>query len=153
MVDINIVLCLRFKLHLRPRSMESQATLQELDLRPLPPGKTVVDVFGDFLGYLFSCAKRYIIESHPNGDSLWRSVEDELEVVLSHPNGWEGAQQGKMRQAAINAGIVPDSPAGKARVHFVTEGEASVQYCVGLGLASGTTRVGILPCFSLYSSY
>ena len=121
--------------------MDGDDRLKDLELRPLPNGKTVIEVFGDFLKYLFSCAKTYIIDSHPNGDSLWRSVEDEIEVVLSHPNGWEGSQQGKMREAAVKAGIVPDNATGRGRVHFVTEGEASVQYCVGLGMASGSIKV------------
>lgn len=56
----------------------------------LPKGKSVIDVFGDFLKYLANCARSYIIETHPNGNSLWASVEDQIEVVLSHPNGWEG---------------------------------------------------------------
>lgn len=62
---------------------------------------TVVQVFADFLAYLFQCAKTYIIETHPNGASLWESFDDRIDVVLSHPNGWEGPQQAQMRRAAI----------------------------------------------------
>ncbi|KAI0668088.1 hypothetical protein C8Q78DRAFT_1048352 [Trametes maxima] len=39
-----------------------------------------------------------------------------------------------MRQAAVMAGLVPDTPAGHARVHFVTEGEASLNFCIRNGL-------------------
>ncbi|GJE90679.1 HSP70 family protein [Phanerochaete sordida] len=130
-----------FKLHLRPNALESDG-LRAADLRPLPPGKTVVEVFGDFLMYLFDCTKKYIIETHPNGASLWSSVQDRIEIVLSHPNGWEGSQQGKMRQAAVYARLVPDTPDGHARVHFVTEGEASLLYCVDNGLAANVIRDG-----------
>ena len=94
--------------------------------RLLPLKKAVTDVLSDFLAYLFACAKKYITESHPSGDSLWQTARNSMEVVLSHPNGWEGLQQSKMRQAAVGAGIVPDTPAGRSRVHFVTEGEASI---------------------------
>lgn len=110
-------------------------------MKPLPLGHTVVQVFGDFLAYLFRCAKKFITETHPNGNSLWNSLDDRIDFVLSHPNGWEGLQQGKMRQAAIHAGLVPDSDAGHSRVHFVTEGEASLHYCIHSGLASNVIKV------------
>ena len=104
----------------------------------------MTDVLSDFLAYLFACAKKYITESHPNGDSLWQSARDSMEVVLSHPNGWEGLQQSKMRQAAVGAGIVPDTSAGHSRVHFVTEGEASIQYCATLGMGTGSLSVSAI---------
>ena len=115
--------------------------LRKADLRSLPPNKTVVHVFGDFLAYLFSCVKRYIEDTHPNGASVWSSLEQRIEFVLSHPNGWEGAQQGKMRQAAVHGKLIPDTTAGHARVHFVSEGEASLLYCLDNGLAADAIRV------------
>lgn len=118
--------------------------LRKGDLRPLPPNKTVVQVFGDFLAYLFQCAKQYVVDTHPNGASLWASVEQRIEFVLSHPNGWEGVQQGKMRQAAVHAKLFPDTPAGHARVHFVSEGEASLLYCKENGLAADAIQVSCL---------
>lgn len=60
---------------------------------------------------------------------------------MGQPNGWSGAQQAKMRQAAILAQIIPDTPAGRARLHFITEGEASLHYCVNSGLVSGSIKV------------
>ncbi|KAH9940112.1 uncharacterized protein BXZ73DRAFT_99109 [Epithele typhae] len=130
-----------FKLHLRPERLDA-GEIKRRDLPALPRGKTVVDVFADFLAYLFRCAKRYICETHANGDSLWSSLEDRIEFVLSHPNGWEGAQQGKMRQAAVIAGLVPQTPAGQARVHFITEGEASLNFCIQSGLTNETMQAG-----------
>ena len=115
--------------------------LQRADLPPLPQGKSAVAVFADFLTYLFTCAKKYITETHANGESLWTSLENRIEFVLSHPNGWEGLQQGKMRQAATMAGLVPNTPAGHARVHFVTEGEASLNFCIQKDLANETMQV------------
>jgi hypothetical protein len=109
--------------------------------KPLPPGKEVVSIFADFLRYLFACAKTYIIETRPNGASLWKSSVERMEIVLSHPNGWEGLQQGKMRQAAILAGLVPDNAAGHGRIHFVTEAEASMHYCIDKGLAANSLKV------------
>ena len=123
----------RFKLHLRPESV-STSTAVKKDLPPLPAGKSVVQVFAHFLKYMVACARKYIIESAANGRSLWNQVEREIAFVLAHPNGWEGSQQNKMRDAAVLAGLVPDTSAGRDRIHFVTEGEASVHYCVQKGL-------------------
>jgi hypothetical protein len=107
----------------------------------LPQGKSSVDVFGDFLGYLFRCTRVFIIDTHANGPALWKAVEKDIQFILSHPNGWEGSQQTKMRRAAIQAGLIPDTDEGKARVRFVTEGEASLHACVLSGLAADVLSV------------
>ncbi|KAG6889543.1 hypothetical protein C0992_004803 [Termitomyces sp. T32_za158] len=119
-----------FKLHMRPASMVDNTN----PLPPLPAGKSPVGVFADFMRYLFDCAKTYISEAHLNSSDLWKSVESKIEFVLAHPNGWEGAQQEQMREAAVLAGLIPDTPEGHARVQFVPEGEASLHFCVQSGL-------------------
>ena len=70
------------------------------------------------------------------GEIIWGRIEDEIEFVLAHPNGWEGPQQGQMRAAAVLAGLIPNTDNGRARIHFVTEGEASIHYCIQNGLLS-----------------
>ena len=108
---------------------------------PLPPNKTVLQVFADFLRYLNQCTRSYIQETHANGSCLWESLEHQIAYVLTHPNGWEGAQQSEMRRAAVIAGLVPDTEEGRSRVSFVTEGEASLNYCIQHGLISEMTKV------------
>ena len=100
-----------------------------------------MQVFGDYLGYLFRCAKNFIIDTHAGGASLWRAVEEDLRYILTHPNGWEGARQAKMQRAAVYGGLIPDTDAGKARIQFVTEGEASLHAYILSGLASETLTV------------
>lgn len=100
-----------------------------------------MDVFADFLAYLYKCAAAYIQDTYANGASLWDSVEEYIDFVLSHPNGWEGAQQNEMRKAAIQAGLVPDTATGHARLSFVTEGEASLHYAIQNGLPDAATKV------------
>lgn len=135
-----------FKLRLRPKSMKLK--MNGMRLSSLPRHKTSVDVFGDFLAYLFRCTKSFIIDTHANGQTLWHHVENSMEFVLSHPNGWEGAQQTKMRRAAVYGGLIPDTDQGRARIRFVTEGEASLHACVQSGLAadvlSNPSRHGFL---------
>ena len=125
----------RFKLHLTDRTANNN-----IAIRPLPLNKTVLEVFADFLEYLFKCASAYLEESY--GTGWWASVQYQVEFVLSHPNGWRGAQQEKMRRAAILAGLVPDTTAGHARLSFVTEGEASLHFAIHNGLPTGAINNG-----------
>ena len=74
---------------------------------PLPHGKSAVQVLGDFVCYLFGCARNYIIETHASGVSMWKSMENSIKFILTHPNGWEGSQH-----AAKIAGLIP----GKKKV-------------------------------------
>ncbi|KAG2129869.1 uncharacterized protein EDB93DRAFT_1095170 [Suillus bovinus] len=124
-----------WKLHLRPRTMASSHVTDQ-DIPALPQNKTAVQVLADFMHYLHQCAKKYIEDSHSTGADMLRSVEHTTEFVLSHPNGWEGPQQMQIRNAAIMAGLVPDTPEGWSRIHLVTEGEASLHYCLGSGLTA-----------------
>ncbi|KAK7472127.1 hypothetical protein VKT23_000249 [Stygiomarasmius scandens] len=120
-----------FKLHLRPENSESSSSVQTI--HPLPPNKSAVTVLSDFIRYLMQCTKSFIIQSMPDGASFWESVEDNIQFVLSHPNGWEGAQQSQMRRAAIQAGLISGSREDYGRIQFVTEGEASLHYCLNNG--------------------
>ena len=130
----------RFKLHLRSRVGAGKQLLEAIP--PLPLKKTVVDVLADFLAYLLGCASRFIQQTHSNGTTLWPSVKDEIDFVLSHPNGWEGAQQAEMRRAAVLAKLIPDTTAGHARLSFVTEGEASLHFAALNGLPVGVMKLG-----------
>ncbi|PPQ98997.1 hypothetical protein CVT24_003479 [Panaeolus cyanescens] len=129
-----------FKLHLRPKTKGNAYVTDSI--YPLPPGKTVVDLFSDFLRYLHKCTRSYIEERHPKGADLWKSLEPTAEYVLTHPNGWEGGQQNQMRRAAINAGLITDDAQGRGRLSFLTEGEASLHFCVHSGLTAEANKSG-----------
>jgi hypothetical protein len=86
--------------------------------------------------YLYHCARIYIRDTHANGAELWASLEPGISFVLTHPNGWEGAQQQQMRKAAVLGGLIPNTNEGQARIQFVTEGEASLHFCVQSGLTT-----------------
>ncbi|TFK33569.1 hypothetical protein BDQ12DRAFT_738725 [Crucibulum laeve] len=129
-----------FKLHLRPKTQSAAHVTAAIP--PLPLGKSAIDVLSDFLRYLYRCARTYIEDTHANGADLWRSVEKNIDFVLTHPNGWEGHQQSQMRRAAVLAGLVPDDAAGQSRITFVTEGEASLHYCIQSGLTTDAMKKG-----------
>ena len=95
----------------------------------LPEGKTMVDLFADFIRYLFDSTIAHIKEVEPTGELLWENFGPKVELILTHPNGWEGRQQKMMRKAVVQAGIFTVEEA-RSRVSFVTEGEASFNYCV-----------------------
>ena len=87
---------------------------------PLPRGKSksALQVLADFMHYLFSCARSYITESHASGTSMWRSLENNIDFILTtHPNGWEELQQQQIRRAAEIAGLVPGDDAGRIHLH------------------------------------
>jgi hypothetical protein len=132
----------RFKLHLGPESSRAIFRTQNESLPPLPRNKTAVDILADFLRYLFQCTKNFIIESHlPGGAEFWKSFGDRIDYVLSHPNGWEGREQSSYRRAALLAGLVGNEEEGHERISFVTEGEASLHYCINKGLEGEISRV------------
>jgi len=138
---------LRFKLHLRSKFGEGRNISSKIP--PLPPNKTVVQVFADFFSYMLKCASSSIQDTHANGPDLWDSVKDDIHYILSHPNGWEGPEQNQMRRAAIVAGLIPDKPAGHSRVEFVTEGEASLHFVIRNGVLADAMEV----CFCLFPSH
>ncbi|KZP02189.1 hypothetical protein FIBSPDRAFT_771053, partial [Athelia psychrophila] len=68
-----------------------------------------------------------------------------IDFVLTHPNGWEGAQQSEIRRAAVLAGLSSDTLEGQSRIQLLTEGEASLHYCIEKGLTfDDTTGIIIL---------
>ncbi|KIK40952.1 hypothetical protein CY34DRAFT_24556 [Suillus luteus UH-Slu-Lm8-n1] len=114
-----------WKLHIHAKHLASSHIFGG-GIEPLPQGKSAVEVLADFLRYLFQCARTYIQECHLN---VWRSVENSIEFVLTYPNGWEGQQQQQIRRAVELAGLI-SSKEEQSHVHLLTEGEASLHFCV-----------------------
>lgn len=128
-------------MHFRPPKLVSPETG---DLPPLPPGKTAVSVLSDFMRYLFQCTQTFIQEKEPSGESLWASVRNDIEFILTHPNGWEGAQQTQIREAAVLAGLAPDIEDANGRTKFVTEGEASLHFAIRHGFPKEELEVRVM---------
>jgi hypothetical protein len=103
------------------------------------------------LKYLYECARSYIQDTH--GKDLWKSIENHIQFVLTHPNGWEGAQQSQIRRAAVLAGLIHDDQDGQSHLQFVTEGEASLHYCLRSGLTSNAVFQSFVLCSTLTDHY
>jgi hypothetical protein len=99
-------------------------------------------LFSDFIRYLFDSTVAYIKEAEPTGEVLWKNFGPTVELVLTHPNGWEGPQQEIMRKAVVQAGIFGEEEA-RSRLSFVTEGEASFNYCVTCTKSGESLEVGL----------
>jgi len=133
----------RFKLHLRANPDVNESLMDNVP--PLPLNKTIIQVFADFLKYLLECASTYIQESEVNGINLWASIKNDIDFVLSHPNGWDGNEQAQLRSAAVLAGLIPDTPDGQTRISFVSEGEASLHFVIQRGDLSTNLKVTSTP--------
>ncbi|KAK0196214.1 hypothetical protein F5146DRAFT_1176465 [Armillaria mellea] len=118
----------RFKLHLGSHN----PTHIFGDLSPL---KDLTTLFSDFYRYLYNYTKTYVRQTHHLSRSAWSGLERDIQFVLAHPNGWGGEQQALMRNAMVCAGIIPNDDSGHARISFVTEGEASLHFCLSKGLS------------------
>jgi len=114
-----------FKLHLHPEAMRSQ---QRIELDPLPPHVLIEQVYADFIGYLFNHTRTFFQERVLDGHNTWQSLQDTVEFVVAHPNGWDIAEQVVLRYAMVTANIIPSLHAAQERVHFVSEAEASVHF-------------------------
>lgn len=136
----------RWKLHLRPKHLAS-AHVSDDDVPALPENKTAVQVLADFMRYLYQCARTYIQDTHSL--DVWKSIENDVDFVLTHPNGWGGAQQSQIRYAAVLAGLINDTQDGHSQLQLLTEGEASLHFCIGNDLASSVTTVCTFTCLSL----
>ena len=71
----------------------------------LPKGKTIIDVFSDFIGYLFKSTRTLFVSSDPNAERRWNSMSHEIEFVLTHPNEWGGSQQSQLRVPPSKQGL------------------------------------------------
>ncbi|KAH7102995.1 hypothetical protein BKA62DRAFT_742744 [Auriculariales sp. MPI-PUGE-AT-0066] len=103
-----------FKLWLHPSAMRTRFNL---DPPPLPPNVTIAQVYADFLRFLFAHTQESLENTigGSGGDSLWMR--------------FKVAQQAVLRQAAVDADILPAHEA-TSRVTFVPEAEASVHFAI-----------------------
>lgn len=118
-----------WKLYLKPANLELiiDPDAPAPDLDPLPFGVTAETIAAQFLAYMVSCVGKYIVTRHSNGSEILASLAESIRYVITVPNGWEVAQQQVLRNACIQAGLV--APERADTVSFVTEAEASINYC------------------------
>jgi len=110
----------------------------------LPKGKSLQDIFADFIRYLFDSAKAFFQESEPLGKELWESLKHNIDLILTHPNGWEGREQEFLRKSVVQASIFTEEEA-LSRASFVTEGEATLNFLVTNTRSGESLEVAFFP--------
>lgn len=112
------IIAARWKLHFRPAHLSITGSS---NIPTLPINISVDRILADFLRYVKQQVEAYIKTSHGNGSQLWSVLFPGMIVILTAPNGWEGSQQHRMRQAVVVSGLV--NAQGEDRVRFVSEAE------------------------------
>ncbi|CAE6460917.1 unnamed protein product [Rhizoctonia solani] len=115
-----------FKLHLHPKDLR---TKHKLALDPLPRGVNLSTIYADFLRYLLEHTRKCFEATIINGPDVWRTHLLNMDFIIAHPNGWGTREQAFLRTSAVVAGYTFAEHAFD-RIHFVTEAEASVHFCI-----------------------
>jgi hypothetical protein len=129
-----------FQLFLHPPDMQKSSAGQVLSYPPLPSGVTIEQVYADFLGFLYRSTGEFFKQNINGGDAAWPKLQHNMEFVFAIPNGWDQRQQGFLRDAAIDAGLLPERNSDE-RIKFITEAEASVHFA----MAHSDTRQWMKP--------
>ena len=126
-------------MHLRPANipLETNGLILQPASFPTSDGLTIVQVLSDFLRYLYKETLDYIGRFHADGNELRPIAEENTTFVLSHPNGWIGLPQQRMREAAMRGGLVKNAEESQSRINFVSEGEASAAIAGRIGPSEG----------------
>ncbi|KAF9510510.1 hypothetical protein BS47DRAFT_64108 [Hydnum rufescens UP504] len=115
-----------FKLNLHPDTMRSEHRLKTSDL---PDGIPLTQIYSDFIQYLLKHTRHFFETRVVEGESVWNNHINSADIVITYPNGWGIHEQDVLRKAAISAGC-PDPTKTTAHIHFLTEAEASVHFCM-----------------------
>ncbi|KAG8921031.1 hypothetical protein FRC02_000483 [Tulasnella sp. 418] len=131
-----------FKLLLRPDYLA--ATLDRAPKPQMPRNKGLIDIIADFLRYMASLAEKHFHEAMDADGRIWNEMRNKKAItyILSYSNGWNTSEHSIMRDAAIMAGLVPNTNQGRDRIMFVSEGEASLHWCMSKGIGRGDLKVG-----------
>ncbi|KAF7290586.1 hypothetical protein MIND_01298700 [Mycena indigotica] len=117
-----------FKLHFGPSTLRNHPVVKPLPHIPV----TVDDMYKDALGYCVKQIENTVLQRSPRGRKQWEELSPQMTVVLTTPNGWMGAEQHRLRKAAVRAGLVPSS--GEDRVLFLSEAEvAGIHFAIENG--------------------
>ncbi|KAK0196222.1 hypothetical protein F5146DRAFT_997680 [Armillaria mellea] len=91
-------------------------------------------------GWTKYSGKTFVQETHHISSSQWSGMEGGIQFILSHLNGWEGEEQNKLKEAMISAGLISSGECEHLHLSFVTEGEASLYFCLNKGLSQYTSN-------------
>ncbi|KAK0280312.1 hypothetical protein LTS16_001302 [Friedmanniomyces endolithicus] len=115
-----------FKLQLM---MSGNTYIDPINLPPLPPGKSEIDVAAD---YLFKLRQAMRNQLQKTLGEVFNREERNIRYFLTVPAIWNDAGKAATRAAAIQAGFLRDD--NDNRLTLITEPEAAAMFCAKTGL-------------------
>ncbi|KAJ9638332.1 hypothetical protein H2199_007019 [Coniosporium tulheliwenetii] len=115
-----------FKLQLM---LSGNTYIDPINLPPLPPGKSEIDVAADYLFHLRQAMRNQLQKTL---GEVFNREERNIRYFLTVPAIWNDAGKAATRQAAIQAGFLRDE--NDNRLTLITEPEAAAQFCSKTGL-------------------
>ncbi|CAK3865057.1 Heat shock 70 kDa 12A [Lecanosticta acicola] len=117
-----------FKLQLM---LSGNTYIDPINLPPLPPGKSEIDVAAD---YLFKLRQAMRNQLQKTLGEVFNREERNIRYFLTVPAIWNDAGKAATRAAAIQAGFLRDE--NDNRLTLITEPEAAAMFCSKTGLLS-----------------
>ncbi|KAL9107752.1 MAG: hypothetical protein Q9227_007374 [Pyrenula ochraceoflavens] len=115
-----------FKLQLM---LSGNTYIDPINLPPLPPGKSEIDVAAD---YLFKLRQAMRSQLQKTLGEVFNREERNIRYFLTVPAIWNDAGKAATRAAAIQAGFLRDE--NDTRLTLITEPEAAAMFCSKTGL-------------------
>ncbi|MCJ1249104.1 hypothetical protein MMC30_006327 [Trapelia coarctata] len=125
-----------FKLQLM---LSGNTYIDPINLPPLPPGKSEIDVAADYLFKLRQAMRHQLTKTL--GD-VFNREERNIRYFLTVPAIWNDAGKAATRAAAIQAGFLRDE--NDHRLTLITEPEAAAMFCAKTGLLNLKIRDAVL---------
>ncbi|EEH44464.2 uncharacterized protein PADG_00753 [Paracoccidioides brasiliensis Pb18] len=117
-----------FKLQLM---LSGNTYIDPINLPPLPPGKSEIDVAADYLFKLRGAMRNQLQKTL---GEVFNREERNIRYFLTVPAIWNDAGKAATRAAAIQAGFLRDE--NDNRLTLITEPEAAAMFCAKAGLLS-----------------
>ncbi|KAL8781124.1 MAG: hypothetical protein Q9194_000543 [Teloschistes cf. exilis] len=125
-----------FKLQLM---LSGNTYIDPINLPPLPPGKSEIDVAAD---YLFKLRQAMRNQLQKTLGEVFNREERNIRYFLTVPAIWNDAGKAATRAAAIQAGFLRDE--NDNRLTLITEPEAAAMFCSKTGLLNLKIRDAVL---------
>ena len=113
--------------------------IDPINLPPLPPGKSEIDVAAD---YLFKLRQAMRGQLQKTLGEVFNREERNIRYFLTVPAIWNDAGKAATRAAAIQAGFLRDE--NDNRLTLITEPEAAAMFCSKTGLLNLKIRDAVL---------
>ncbi|TKA23757.1 hypothetical protein B0A50_07039 [Salinomyces thailandicus] len=125
-----------FKLQLM---LSGNTYIDPINLPPLPPGKSEIDVAADYLFKLRQAMRNQLQKSL---GEVFNREERNIKYFLTVPAIWNDAGKAATRAAAIQAGFLRDE--NDNRLTLISEPEAAAMFCAKTGLLNLKVHDAIL---------